>query len=118
MRKGQHELEQGIVCIDAYTLRGRKRSEAHLPNLLSDITAIVDGQSQADPQFRTARLYTRLTATEVRRQLIAQKGYSEDELPPAETISTKLNELGYYSKKVAKSHPQKNCAKPMPSLPR
>jgi hypothetical protein len=79
MRKGQHELEQGIVCLDAYTLRGRKRSEAHLPNLLSDITAIVDGQSQADPQFRTARLYTRLTATEVRRQLIAQKGYSEDE---------------------------------------
>ena len=118
MRKGQHELEQGIVCIDAYTWRGRKRSEAHLPNLLSDITAIVDGQSQADPQFRTARLYTRLTATEVRRQLIAQKGYSEDELPTAETISTKLNELGYYSKKVAKSHPQKNCAKPMPSLPR
>jgi len=118
MRKGQHELEQGIVCIDAYTLRGRKRSEAHLPNLLSDITAIVDGQSQADPQFRTARLYTRLTATEVRRQLIAQKGYSEDELPTAETISTKLNELGYYSKKVAKSQPQKNCAKPMLSLPR
>ncbi len=116
MRKGQHELEQGIVCIDAYTLRGRKRSEAHLPNLLSDITAIVDRQSQADPQFRTARLYTRLTAIEVRRQLIAQKGYSEDEFPTAETISTKLNELGYYSKKAAKSQPQKNCAKLMPSL--
>jgi hypothetical protein len=31
---------------------------------------------------------------EVRRQLIAQKGYSEDEFPTAETISTKLNELG------------------------
>src|SRR6266702_8392301 len=65
----------------------------------------------------TARLYTCLTATEVRRQLIAQKGYSEDEFPTGETISTKLNELGYYSKKVAKS-PPKNCAKPMPSLPR
>jgi len=45
------------VIIDAYTLRGRKRSEEHLPNLLSNITAIVDGQSQADPQFRTNRLY-------------------------------------------------------------
>jgi hypothetical protein len=117
IRKGQHELEQGIICIDAYSLRGRKRSEEHLPNLLSDITAIVDGQSQADPQFRTSRLYTRLTATEVRRQLIAQKGYCEDELPTAETISTKLNELGYYPKKVAKSQPQKNCQKPMRSLP-
>jgi hypothetical protein len=118
IRKGQHELEQGIICLDAYTLRGRKRSEEHLPNLLTDITAIVDGQSQADPQFRTNRLYTRLTATEVRRQLIAQKGYREDELPTAETISTKLNELGYYPKKVAKSQPQKNCPKPMPSSPR
>ena len=47
---GQHELEQGIICLDAYTLRGRKRSEEHLPSLLTDITAIVDGQSQADPQ--------------------------------------------------------------------
>jgi hypothetical protein len=58
IRKGMHELERGIVCIDAFSSRGRKRSEEHLPNLLSDITAIVDGQSQADPQFRTTRLYT------------------------------------------------------------
>lgn len=118
IRKGQHELEQGIVCIDAFSSRGRKRSEEHLPNLLTDLAAIVDGQSQADPQFRTHRLYTRLTATEVRRQLIAQKGYRDDELPTAETISTKLNELGYYPKTVAKSQPQKNSQKPMLSLPR
>src|SRR5436309_3351681 len=32
---GQHELEQGIVCLDAYTSRGRKRSEEHLPNAAS-----------------------------------------------------------------------------------
>ncbi len=108
MRKGKHELESGVVCVDAFKLRGRKRSEEHLPNLLKDITAIVDGQSQADPQFRTNRLYTRLTATEVRRQLIAQKGYTDDELPTAETIATKLNNLGYYPKKVAKTQPQKN----------
>jgi Rhodopirellula transposase DDE domain len=118
IRKGQHELEQGIVCLDAFPLRGRRRSEAHLPTLLTDITAIVDSQSQADPQFRTARLYTRLTAAEVRRQLIAQKGYQDDELPTAETIATKLNKLGYYPKKVAKSQPQKNSLKPMPSSPR
>ena len=109
IRKGQRELKRGIVCIDAFSSRGRKRSEDHLPNLLSDITALVDSQSQADPQFRTNRLYTRLTATEVRRQLIAQKGYREDELPTAETIMTKLNELGYYPKKVAKSQPKKTA---------
>lgn len=104
--------------MDAFSSRGRQRSEDHLPNLLNDITAIVDGQSQADPQFRTPRLYTRLTATEVRRQLIGQKGYSDEELPTAETIATKLNMLGYYPKKVAKSQPQKNSPRPMPSLPR
>lgn len=64
----------------------------------------------------TARLYTRLTAMEVRRQLIAQKGYSEDELPTAETISTKLKELGYYSRKGGQEPTPKNCAKQMPSL--
>ena len=99
IRKGQHELEHGIVYLDAYTSRGRKRSEEHLPNLLSDITALVDGQSQADPQFRTNRLYTRLTATEVRRQLIAQKGYRDDELPTAETIATKLNDTSILPEK-------------------
>lgn len=118
IRKGIHELERGIVCVDAFSSRGRKRSEDRLPNLLIDIAAIVDSQSQADPQFRTTRLYTRLTATEVRRQLMAQKGYTDAELPTAETIATKLNELGYYPKKVAKSQPQKNSLKPMRSLPK
>ena len=118
IRKGLHEVKAGIVCEDAFALRGRKRSEEHLPNLLCDITTIVDSQSQADPQFRTIRLYTRLTATEVRRQLIAQKGYTDEALPTAETIGAKLNMLGYYPKKVAKSQPQKNSPKRMPSLPR
>ncbi len=118
LRKGMHEVEHGIACVDGFKLRGRKRSEDHLPNLLIDITAIVDGQSQADPQFRTTRLYTRLTATEVRRQLIAKFGYSDEELPTAETIGTKLNLLGYYPKKVAKSQPQKNSPRLTPSSPR
>lgn len=103
IRKGKHELESGIVCLDAFKVRGRKRSEAHLPNLLKDIMTIVDGQSQTDPQFRTRCLYTRLTAAEVRRQLMIQKGYRDDELLTAETIATKLNELGYCLKKVRKT---------------
>ena len=113
IRKGLRELASGVRCIDAFNLRGRKRAEEHLPNLLPDIRAIVDSQSQADPQFRSHRLYTRLTAAEVRRQLIAQKGYADAALPTAETIGTKLNALGYYPQKVAKSQPQKNSQKPM-----
>jgi len=118
IRKGMRELATGVRCIDAFSLRGRKRAEAHLPNLLTDICALVDSQSQADPQFRSHRLYTRLTAAEVRRQLIAHKGYLDATLPTAETIGTKLNELGYYPQKVAKSQPQKNSRTPTPSSTR
>jgi len=70
--------------------------------LLPDIQAIVDSQSQADPQFRTPRLYTRLSAAEVRRQLIVRQGYTHEELPTVQTITTKLNNLGDFPKKVAK----------------
>jgi hypothetical protein len=115
IRKGIHEVESGIMCLDAFDARGRKRAEGHLPNLLMDIRAIVDGQSQTDPQFKTQRLYTRLTATEVRRQLIAQKGYTDEQLPTTTTIATKLNEMGYYPTKVAKSKPKKSFQQPMPS---
>jgi Rhodopirellula transposase DDE domain len=107
IRKGEHELKSGIVCADAFNQRGRKRSEEHLPHLLEDITTIVDGQSQADPQFRSARLYTRLTAAEVRRQLIMIYHYTDAELPTRATITTKLNELGYTLKKVKKTQPKK-----------
>jgi hypothetical protein len=115
IRKGEHELKSRIVCIDAFGQRGRKRSEEHLPNLLKDITSIVDGQSQADPQVRSTRLYTRMTAAEVRRQLITTHHYTDAELPTVTTIMTKLNGLGYTLKKVAKTQPQKNSRKPMPS---
>jgi hypothetical protein len=115
IRKGTHELESGFSIVDAFALRGRKRAEEHLPNLLTDITALVDGQSQADPQFRTQRLYTRLSAAEVRRQLIAQRGYAEAELPTVQSIGTKLNALGYHPRRVAKTRPHKRSLRPTPS---
>ena len=115
IRKGTHELTSGFVCLDAFSARGRKRAEVHLPHLLDDIRALVDGQSQSNPQFRTQRLYTRLSAAEGRRQLIAQKGYQETELPTVQTITAKLNALGYFPQKVVKSKPQKKFRKPTPS---
>lgn len=121
LRKAARELESGLECIAAISTRHRKRAEEHLPNLLEDITSIVDSQSQTDPQFRSTRLYTRLTAAEVRRQLISQKGYSDAELPTVRTILTKLNQLGYHPTRVAKTKPQKRSPRQMPSssgLPR
>ena len=76
IRKGTHELDSGLTCLDAFAARGRKPMEAHLPALLRDMQAIVDSQSQTDPQCRTTRLSTRLSAAEVRRQRIAQHGYA------------------------------------------
>lgn len=115
IRKGLQELEPGVVCLDNFAARGRKRAEHHLPNLLTDIAAIVDAQSQTDPQFRTNRLYTRLDAAEVRRQLIAKFGYSDAHLPRERTIASKLTALGYYPTKVAKTQPQKRSHRPTPS---
>ena len=116
IRKGMHEFRTGMTCLDAFHCRRRKSSEEHLPRLLDDIRAIADGQSQADPKFQTNRLFTRISAAEVRRQLIATKGYTDAELPTQQTINTKLNLLGFRLTKVAKCRPQKESVRPMLSL--
>lgn len=109
VRKGLYELEHGLIH-DAFEQRGRKPAEAKLPQLLADIQAIVEPQTQADPSLTSQRLYTRLSAPEVRRQLMAQKGYSDAELPSNEVIRQRLNQLGYRLKRVAKTKPQKVIA--------
>jgi len=115
IRKGMHELTSGVTCCDNFSARGRLLAEERLPNLLIDIKDIVTSQSQSDPRFRTLRLYTRLTAEEVRRQLIATKGYSDGELPKPRTIRSKLNDLGFHPTKVLKCLPQKRSSRPTPS---
>ena len=115
IRKGMHELRSGMTCVDAFHCRRRKPAEEHLPRLLEDIRSIVDGQSQADPKFQTDRLFTRISAAEVRRQLITTRGYTDEQLPTQQTINKKLNLLGYCLSKVAKCRPQKGSRRPMPS---
>ena len=108
IRKGMREWVSGERQVDNFTGRGRKKAEEKLPQLLDDIRLIVDGQSQTDPTFQSQRLYTRLSVAEVRRQLIVQKGYHDEELPTEETLRVKLNQLGYQLRAVQKSRPQKN----------
>jgi len=105
--KGTHELNTGIQCIDSFSTRGCKPAEAYLPNLMDDITKIVNPVTQADPTFRTTNLYLPITAKEVRRRLIEDANYSPDNLPKVRTISNKLNQLGFTLKKVAKCKPKK-----------
>lgn len=116
IRKGIKELTTGISCVDNYSLKGRWKAEEHLPNLLEDIKKLVDSQSQTDPSFKSQRLYTRLTASQVRKLLIEKFSYSDEQLPTSETIRVKLNYLGYRLKRVAKVLPQKKSQKQMQFL--
>lgn len=116
IRKGITELTNGISIADSFRLRGRKPIEHKLPNLLSDIRFLVEPHSQTDPSFKTTKLYTRISAAKIRSLLIEQKGYSPEELPCAETIRTRLNQMGYKLKRVIKGKPQKKFPKLKRSL--
>jgi len=118
LRKGKQELRTGIECLDGRTAAGRPPAEVTLPHLLRDLRDVVDGQSQTDPRFETERLYTRITSAEVRRQLIARKGYTDETLPCEETIRVKLLDLGYRLRAVAKTKPKKRSPRPTRSSSR
>jgi transposase len=107
LRRALQERRTGLTCLDAFNCRGRKPAEFHLPHLLDDIKDLVQDHLQTDPTFQTTRLYCRLTAAAVRRQLLARKGYTDAQLPSIETITNKLNDLGFRLRKVAKCRPQK-----------
>jgi hypothetical protein len=62
---------------------------------------------QTDPTFQTTGLYCRLSASEVRKQLIERKGYTDERLPSVQTIGDKLNLLGFRLRTVIKSRPPK-----------
>jgi hypothetical protein len=64
-------------------------------------------ESQAEPTLKSERLYTRLSAAQVRRQLITRKGYTDEELPTTEVIRQRLNQMNYRLRRVVKAKPQK-----------
>ncbi|HZK55843.1 MAG TPA: ISAzo13 family transposase [Desulfosporosinus sp.] len=107
VRKGLHELNSGFRIVDAFNARGRKPIEEKLPNLIEDIKNIVDSQSQTDPNFKTTRLFTRITVNVVRKQLIKHKHYEDKDLPTNQTLNTKINAMGYHLKRVQKVKPLK-----------
>lgn len=102
---GLHERRTGIICVDAYTARGRHKSEVERPNLEADIRALVEAQSQADPKFQSTFAYARISARAVREALVNEKGYEAATLPTRQTIGTILNRLGYRLKKHRKPNP-------------
>lgn len=86
--------------------RGKKRSEDQDPQLAVDIRLIVEPHTHSDPELKTDRLYTNLSAAEVRQALL-DRGYSESEVPSERTLRDILNRMNYRLKRIQKGKPLK-----------
>jgi hypothetical protein len=102
IRKGLRELEMGETDLSPPASHGRHRAEERLPQLLADICALIEQQRRLDPDPQCGS-YPRvacLSAAEVRRRLVSDFGYTDDELPTVQTIAAKLKSLGYYPRRM------------------
>jgi hypothetical protein len=103
---GLHEAQGRIRCVENFTAKARKRSEDKDPKLAADIRAIVEPHTQADPELKTSRRYTNLSAAEVHQALIA-RGYTEEEMPAVPTLRDILNRMNYRLRRIRKGKPLK-----------
>jgi Rhodopirellula transposase DDE domain len=106
VEKGLHELRRGVRCVEDFAARGRRRSEEEDPRLAADIRAIVEPHTYADPELKSPRRYTNLSAAEVRAALI-ERGHAEAELPCERTMRDILNRMNYRLKRIRKGKPLK-----------
>ena len=74
--------------------------------MAADIRAIVEPHTHADPELKSARRYTNLSAAEVRDALIA-KGHSPERLPSERTMRDILNRMNDRLKRIQKGKPLK-----------
>jgi hypothetical protein len=107
--KGIHELQQGVRCLENFAARGRPRLEEKTPQLAQDIRAIVEPHTQADPELKSARRYTSLSAAEV-LEALQKKGYAKENLPSERTMRDMLNRMNYRLKRIQKGKPLKKTA--------
>ena len=104
---GLHEASSGLRCVDNFAAKGALPSEEKDLQLAADIRAIVEPHTQADPELKSSRRYTNLSAQEVLQALKSQKGYRDDRLPKERTMRDILNRLGYRLKRIQKAKPLK-----------
>ena len=104
---GQREARSGIRCVEDFPARGKRPCEVKDPRLAADIRCIVESHTQADPELKSDRRYTNLSAAEVRQALADQRGYSGGRLPSERTLRDVLNRLGYRLKRIQKARPLK-----------
>jgi hypothetical protein len=104
--KGVKEYQSGIRCVENFGARGRRRAEDLDPKLAEDIRAVVALHSYADPELKTSRRYSNLTAKEVREALVG-RGYEAGDLPAERTMRDVLNRMNFRLKRVVKGKPLK-----------
>jgi transposase len=107
IRKGLQERQHDIRCLENFAARGRPRWEEEQPQRAQDVRDLVEPHTQADPELKSARRYTNLTAKELREQLHTHKGYALEDLPRERTLRNVLNRLGYRLKRIQKARPLK-----------
>lgn len=105
VQQGLQEFHSGIRCLENFQARGRRRSEDQNPQLAQDIRAIVEPQAYADPELKSERRYSNLTAGEVLTALRTTKGYRAEDLPSERTMRDILNRLNYRLKRIVKGKP-------------
>ena len=104
---GLHELDSGIRCVENVANRGQRRSEDANPQLAIDIRDLAEPHTQADPELKSDRRYTNLSAREVRERLQTEKGYAADDRPSERTMRDILNRMNYRLKRIQKGRPLK-----------
>jgi Rhodopirellula transposase DDE domain len=104
---GLREQQQGLRCVENFAARGRPRWEVENPQRAEDIRAIVEPHTQADPELKSQRRYTNLTAAEVLEALKTKKGYKAEGLPSERSMRDILNRMGYRLKRIVKAKPLK-----------
>jgi Rhodopirellula transposase DDE domain len=105
--KGLRERRTGIRCLENFAARRCPSWEERQPQMAADIRAIVEPKTQADPELKSSRRYTNLSAKEVRQALIQEKGYRAEDLPAERTMRDILNRLNYRLKRIQKGKPLK-----------
>jgi hypothetical protein len=105
--KGLQELQHGVRCLENFSARGRPRLEDKIPQLAQDIRAIVEPHTQADPELKSERRYSNLSASEVLEALQTKKGYAKENLPSERTMRDILNRMNYRLKRIQKGKPLK-----------
>lgn len=104
---GLHERASGIRCVEHFGTRGQPRTEDANPQLAGDIRDRVEPHTQTDPELRSDRRCTNLSAREMRERLQTEKGHAAVDLPSERTMRDMLNRMGYRLKRIQKGKPLK-----------